>query len=195
MYVANGVANRPRPCKAGVCFTGATGASRSAGLSWKGTLVRRLITLVLLLPLLLLSACSDDGESANPSPTPTLAVVATATTEAPDPTGAATEAAIEGTVIVDFTGAPEELDRIESEFSVEPGASGLDAVEAAIGEENLSVQDFGGDLGVFVTGFSGVEAQGNHFWEFRLNGESSQVGLSKYEVQPGDVIEFVYSSF
>jgi hypothetical protein len=111
------------------------------------------------------------------------------------PTPASSPAAIQGSVRVDFTGAPKELDPIDATFSVEPGSTAWDAVRMSLGDENLSFQDYGGDLGIFVSGFKGVDAEGNHFWELKINGESAQVGVAKYEVNQGDVLEFVYSSY
>jgi hypothetical protein len=163
------------------------GASRAASLSWKGTLVRRLSILLLTLPLLLLfTACSDDGGS---QAVATTGASATTTLEAP------AAGLIEGSVRVDFTGAPQELQPMDLAFEVAAGSTAWDAIMDAIGEDNMSYQDFGGDLGIFITGFHGVQAKGNHFWEFKLNGETAGAGVSAYEVQPGDVLEFVYSSF
>lgn len=143
--------------------------------------------LLLVIPLLLLVSCSDDDAGATEVPTSTPAATATQVLAA--------NAAIAGTVKVDFTGAPEELATIEAPFEVEAESTAWDAIMAAIGEENLKYEDFGGDLGIFISGFNGVDAEGNHFWEFKLNGETAEAGVSKYMVQQGDVIEFVYSSF
>jgi hypothetical protein len=107
----------------------------------------------------------------------------------------ASDAAMKGTVSVDFTGSPEERETLEAAYEVPAGSTAWDAIKAAVGEENLSYDDFGGSLGIFITGFNGVVVEGNHFWEFKLNGETSEVGVSSYEVQQGDVLEFVYSSF
>ena len=136
-------------------------------------MVRRLSLVLLLLPFLLLTSCSDDD----------------------DPEASGSTGTVAATVVVDFTGSPEEREKLEAAFTVEAGTTAWEAVQQALGEENLRYQDFGGDLGIFITGFYGVEVQGNHFWEFRLNGETAEQGVSKYVVQPGDVLEFVYSSF
>ena len=141
------------------------------------TAIARSPFVLLLVPLLLLAACSDDDDSA----------------PATGPAGSA--ATISGSVGVDFTGAPQELDVIEATFEVEAGTTAWDAIKVALGEENLAFEDFGGDLGIFITGFNGVQAEGNHFWEFKVNGETAEAGVSKYEVTDGDVLEFVYSSF
>jgi uncharacterized protein DUF4430 len=161
--------------------------------------VRRLSVLLILIPLLLLSSCSDDdGDERGGAISPPAATQATgsqSTGAEPAVTQAApTDAAVQGTITVDFTGAPEELERIDAAFEVSPGATAWDAIKTALGEENVSTQEFSG-LGLFITGFNGVEVEGNHFWEFKVNGEGSEVGVSQYEVKQGDVIEFVYSSF
>jgi hypothetical protein len=78
---------------------------------------------------------------------------------------------------------------------VAPETTAWEAIKMALGEENLTYQVFGGDLGIFISGFNGVAAEGNHFWEFKINGEGAEEGVSKYVVRQGDVLEFVYSSF
>jgi hypothetical protein len=110
-------------------------------------------------------------------------------------TPAASSAAIQGTISVDFTGAPQEFEAIKVPFEVAPETTAWDAIKTVLGEENLTFMDFGGDLGIFISGFNGVNAEGNHFWEFKINGEGAETGVSKYVVQQGDVLEFVYSSF
>jgi hypothetical protein len=112
---------------------------------------------------------------------------------APRPT--ATPVLTRGTVIVNFAGAPVQKPTVSVAFGVQPGQTAWTAVRQAIGQSNLTFQDFGGSLGIFITGFYGVQAQGNHFWEFFVNGQSSLVGVSAYIVKSGDVLEFRYSSF
>ena len=51
------------------------------------------------------------------------------------------------------------------------------------------------DFGAFVTGINGyVPSSAEAFWEFKINGESSMVGISDYTVQPSDKIEFVLTN-
>jgi hypothetical protein len=100
-----------------------------------------------------------------------------------------------GTVVVNFAGAPSQRPTASVAFAVQPGQNAWTAVREALGAGNLTFSDFGGSLGVFITGFYGVQAQGNHFWEFFVNGQSSSVGVSGYIVKNGDVLEFRYSSF
>jgi hypothetical protein len=102
---------------------------------------------------------------------------------------------VRGQVIVNFAGAPIQRTTVAEDFAVTPGKKAWDAIRQAIGPSNISFVDFGGSLGIFITGFFGVEAEGNHFWEFFINGKSASVGVSGYAVQDGDVLEFRYSSF
>jgi hypothetical protein len=137
---------------------------------------------LVLVPLLIFfgSGCSDDDSSNGSSSAPTAASSAAAQ--------------LRGSVMIDFTGAPSQRAPVSMPFAVASGAKALDAIKVAVGETNISTQEFSG-LGAFVTGFFGVQAQGNNFWEFRVNGESSDVGVSSYEVKEGDVLEFRYASF
>ena len=80
-------------------------------------------------------------------------------------------------------------------FAVEPGAKAWDAIKQAVSASNVNSKDYGGDLGIMITGLYGVEAAGNHFWEFVVNGKSSEKGVSNYAVQDGDILEFRYAAF
>jgi Domain of unknown function (DUF4430) len=137
---------------------------------------------LVIVPLLILfgSACSDDDSSNRSS--------------SPPPAASSAAAQLQGRVMIDFTGAPSQRAPVSMPFAVASGAKALDAIKVAVGENNISTQEFSG-LGAFVTGLFGVQAQGNNFWEFRVNGESSDVGVSSYEVKEGDVLEFRYASF
>jgi len=141
--------------------------------------LRFLLVALLLPPLIsLAAACSDDSSSgAGASPSATAVAI------------------VRGQVIVNFAGAPSQRSNVSIAFAVSPGTKAFDAIKRALGESNLNTQDFGGSLGLLITGFYGVQAQGNHFWEFLLNGKSSDVGVSGYEVKEGDVLEFRYASF
>ncbi len=159
--------------------------------------------IALLLPLLLLAgACSSTKSSATAetSPVATIGSAATApsggssvTPAASGPTSAA--GLLHGTVAIDFTGAPRQHDAAPKPYAAADGTKALDAIKAALGDSNLSTKDFGGSLGVYVTAVYGIEAEGNHFWEFTVNGKSSDVGVSTYEVKDGDVLGFKYSAY
>jgi hypothetical protein len=155
------------------------------------------IVIALLLPLLLLAAaCSSSKSSASTSSTPIAPPPAALAPSSGGTAGASPVAAkLHGSVAIDFAGAPQPHDAVSKTFEVEPGTNALDAIKAALGADNLSTKDFGGNLGVFIAGLYGIDAEGNHFWEFTVNGKSSDVGVSSYEVKDGDVLGFRYSSF
>lgn len=104
-----------------------------------------------------------------------------------------TSVLVRGTVSVNFAGAPAQRPAVTASFAVEPGQNAWTAIQQALGASNLTFRDFGGDLGIFISGFYGVQAEGDHFWEFFVNGQSSDVGVSGYIVKDGDVLEFRYS--
>jgi hypothetical protein len=141
--------------------------------------LRLLLLVALLLAAWLGAACSANNNNSSPSATATIA----------------SQAQVKGAVVIDFTGAPTQRPKTNAPFAVDDGAKALAAIQAAIGTTNVSTKDFGGELGVFVTGFFGVVAEGNHFWEFSVNGKSSDVGAGNYVVKDGDVLSFKYSSF
>lgn len=127
-------------------------------------------------------ACSDNASPATPP-------VITATSPA------AATAQVQGRIAINFTGSPSQRQPVSLNFAVASGAKAWDAIRAALGEGNVSSQDFGGELGIFITGFYGVQAQGNHYWEFLVNGKGSEKGVSSYEVKNGDVLEFRYAAY
>jgi hypothetical protein len=102
---------------------------------------------------------------------------------------------VSGTVVVNFEGSPSPQGVRTARYEVEPGSNAWAAVQQALDRRNLDFQDFGAGLGILITGFYGVLAQGNGFWEFRVNGQSSDVGVSGYIVRDGDRLEFRYSNF
>ena len=118
-----------------------------------------------------------------------------AATDSKPEASSSTTGLVEGTVVVDFTGSPLPQAARTAMFRVESGATAWTAVQQAVGLKNLGVLDYGGDLGILITGFAGVDAQGNNFWEFFVNGQSSDVGVSGYIVKDGDRLEFRYSSY
>ena len=100
-----------------------------------------------------------------------------------------------GTIVIDFKGSPATRAPATATFGVQQSQPAWDVVRQTIGENNLTYDDFGGNLGVFITGFYGVKAEGNHFWEFSVNGKASEVGVSSYMVKDGDKLEFRYASY
>jgi hypothetical protein len=139
------------------------------------------LLLAAILPLVLfVSACADEAKTPAGN-------AATQSAEA--------QALARGSIVIDFSGAPAQREKVTLSFSVPSGRSAWLTILQALGPGNVSYKDFGGDLGIFITGFYGVEAQGNHFWEFLVNGESSEKGVSAYKVRDGDRLEFRYASF
>ena len=74
------------------------------------------------------------------------------------------------------------------------GQSAWDAVVSAVGLSNLQYTDYE-SMGMFITGFNGINAASNHYFEFRVNGVSSNTGVSNYKVNDGDKLDFVLMSF
>jgi hypothetical protein len=109
------------------------------------------------------------------------------------PTPTPTPATIPVKIGIDYAGAnPHDSYSV----SIQPGQSAWDAVVAAIGEGNLQYTDYGGDFGKFITGFNGVLADSNNqFYEFDVNGASSNVGVSTYICQDQDQLNFVLKNF
>ncbi|MPZ50883.1 MAG: DUF4430 domain-containing protein [Dehalococcoidia bacterium] len=102
---------------------------------------------------------------------------------------------LRGTIAVNFEGAGTPHAPISQPFAVEPGSSAFDALTQSLGESKIAYQDFGGDLGYQILGFDGVTLSGNQFWEFRVNGVSSEIGVSGYKVMEGDALEFRVATF
>ena len=97
-------------------------------------------------------------------------------------------------ISVVYTGAADK--NADSYFTtVDENQTAWDVAKNAIGIENLQYTDYGGDLGIFITGINGVVPLGNQFWEFRVNGQSASLGVSTYICQSGDTLDFVIASF
>ena len=113
----------------------------------------------------------------------------------PDVARVSTPGLIRGSVRVNFEGAQPPRAHIMEPFAVQPDKSAYDAIINALGNQRVTTQDFGGDLGMLVVGFDGVNASGNRFWEFLINGRTSEVGISGYKVKQGDILEFRLANF
>jgi hypothetical protein len=79
--------------------------------------------------------------------------------------------------------------------SVNPGQTAWDAVAAAVGINHLQYTDYGGNMGIFITGFNGINADSSHYFEFQVNSVSSNAGVSSYKCNDGDKLDFVLTSF
>ena len=102
---------------------------------------------------------------------------------------------VHGTVAVDFAGLEAARLPISQPFAVAAGSSAWDAIRQSLGESRVAYEDFGGDLGILISGFDGLKVTGNRFWSFSVNGVSSEVGVSGYKVQEGDLLQFKVETF
>lgn len=75
------------------------------------------------------------------------------------------------------------------------GDTAWTTVQRVIGIEHLTYTDYGGDLGIFITGFYGRSAGDKEFWSFYVNGDFAPTGVSSYQVKEGDKLTFVLTPF
>lgn len=62
-------------------------------------------------------------------------------------------------------------------------------------EIELDYQDYGPDMGIFINSIDGVGGDGSgRWWQYWVNEEYGQVGVSQYVVRPGDFIEFKFTA-
>ncbi len=131
----------------------------------------------------------SNNSSSNVTPSPTSAPsVTTAPTVTPSPTPAGLKVEIG----VDYAGqkSPDSYN-----VTINPDQTAWDAVVAVIGINNIKYTDYGGDMGKFITSFNGIDAGENQFYEFRVNGASSNIGVSSYKCSNNDKLDFVLTSF
>jgi hypothetical protein len=102
---------------------------------------------------------------------------------------------VQGVVVINFTGAAAARQSVREPFAISVGSNAWAALQQAVGVRNVGYVDYGGSLGIMVTSLYGTQAQGNHFWEFVINGESASLGVSAYVVKEDDRLEFRYSSY
>ena len=147
-----------------------------------------------------LTVTTTPSPTPNPSttPTPTLLVVDTPTptptltpTPTPTETPSPTPAGLNIQIGIDYAG---QKTADSYPIKVSQGQSAWDAVVSAVGSSNLQYTDYGGDMGIFITGFNGITAASNQYFEFRVNGVSSMVGVSSYKCNDGDKLDFVLTS-
>ncbi len=81
------------------------------------------------------------------------------------------------------------------EFQVSQGSTVYEAMVLLRETSGLKFggRDFGG-LGFFVEEINGVSQDPSRqmYWIYSINGKKSQVGVSSYTIQPGDVISWTY---
>ncbi|HSD98959.1 MAG TPA: DUF4430 domain-containing protein [Patescibacteria group bacterium] len=136
------------------------------------------------------------------SPTPTSSPIVIVVTPTPAPTAVPTETATPTptptplpqniTIDIDYAG-----EHAASTYTtpIATGESAWQVVQDAVGLGNLRYTDYGGSLGIFITGFNGVDASTNQYYDFQVNGASSNIGVSSYTVQPNDQLQFVLTNF
>lgn len=132
---------------------------------------------------------SNSNSSSSSSPT---AVPTQSPTEAPTAIPTPTPATQSIEVHVDYAG---QRSADSYTTNITPNETAWEAIQAAVGGGNLQFKDYGGDMGIFITGFNGVAASSSQYYEFRVNGASSSVGISSYHVANNDNLDFVLTSF
>ncbi len=87
-----------------------------------------------------------------------------------------------------------EDDKKDLFFDYEPGDTIFDLLKKADeqGEIEIKYRDFGGELGIFLESIDGVGGDEDKWWQYWVNGEYGQIGISAYFVSSGDSIEFKY---
>lgn len=132
---------------------------------------------------------SPASNTPTPTSSPTQAPTPTVTSA---PTPSPTPAGLNIQIGVDYAG---QKSSDSYNIILNPDQTAWDAVVAAIGVDNIKYTDYGGDMGKFITSFNGIDAGGNQYYEFRVNGSSSDVGVSSYKCNDNDKLDFVLTSF
>ncbi len=127
-----------------------------------------------------------------PTPTPIESGPTISPTEIPIPT--VTPTPVSQTITIDVDYAGEHAESIYT-TSIAAGESAWQAVQDAIGLANIHYTDYGGSLGIFITGFNGTDANSSQYYDFQVNGISSNVGVSSYTAQDKDTLKFVLTGF
>jgi|GEM_PF-3334345 len=70
-----------------------------------------------------------------------------------------------------------------------PASFSKTALDLLTSSYKVETKTFSG-AGEFVNSINGVKADTKHFWEFIVNGQSSNLGASSYTVNNGDIIEW-----
>jgi hypothetical protein len=140
---------------------------------------------------------SAPAATQTPTPAPQAADTQTPTptvtpSSSPTATPTPTPAGLEVQIGIDYAG---QKTSDSYTTTVNQGQSAWDAVVSAVGLGNLQYTDYGGNMGIFITGFNGINAASNQYFEFRVNGVSSNDGVSSYKCNNGDKLDFVLTSF
>jgi len=57
----------------------------------------------------------------------------------------------------------------------------------------LDYRDFGGELGIFLEAIDGLGGDSDRWWQYWVNNDYSQIGISQRLAEPGDVVRFEYT--
>ena len=71
------------------------------------------------------------------------------------------------------------------------GETAFDLLKA---DHQITAKDYGSGMGELVESIDGITPDSKHFWEFYVNGKSSNVGASLYILKGGDKIEWKLSA-
>jgi uncharacterized protein DUF4430 len=94
---------------------------------------------------------------------------------------------------INFAGSGSSHANVQASCNVSAGSVAWECIKQAFGVLNIQFKDFGGSLGIFVSGLYGIAPDFgacNCFWEFTVNGASSDLGVSGYIVRSGDTLGF-----
>lgn len=89
----------------------------------------------------------------------------------------------EPTIIVSQT--VEGSDLAEQPYTIQGGEKAIDLLKR---KHSVEVKSY--SFGDMVIGIDGIKPDSRHFWEFFVNGKSSNVGASSYILKNGDKIEW-----
>lgn len=164
-----------------VSLTPATVPSITPKIIPSGVVVQKISPTPTTLP----SNNSSSAVTLSPTSAPSITIAPTGT---PTPTPAGLKVEIR----VDYAGQ-----KSTDSYSVivNSDQTAWDAVVSSMGIDNIKYTDYGGDMGKFITSFNGIDAAGNQYYEFRVNGVSSNIGVSGYKCNDNDKLDFVLTSF
>jgi LPXTG-motif cell wall-anchored protein len=78
----------------------------------------------------------------------------------------------------------------ETSININEKITAFDVLRNTVGVNNLEFSE--STYGKMITGIKGLQAKGNYYWAFYVNGISAQVGADQYIVQKGDRLSFKY---
>ena len=59
------------------------------------------------------------------------------------------------------------------------------------GKINFTAKNYIG-MGKFIEEINGLKNDGNKYWIYAVNSKEAQVGVSNYQINPGDVVSWTY---